>query len=85
MIGRAIGWASVLLALVMLVRDLLSWWRTGAWRAETLGSLWASVDLASLNLVQAVTQRHVAPWLWEDALLPVLLAPAWLTLAITTV
>jgi hypothetical protein len=30
-----------------------------------------------LNLVQAVVQRYLLPMIWDDLLLPVLEAPAW--------
>ena len=77
-VARVFGWALLLLAALAAIADAVRWGRTGVWRSETLGGLWAQYDVAGLNLVQAGIQRHVAPWLWDDALLPALLAPAWL-------
>jgi hypothetical protein len=30
-----------------------------------------------LNTLQAGVQRRLAPWLWDDVLLPVLVLPGW--------
>jgi hypothetical protein len=35
------------------------------------------LDPGLLNLVQAVVQRYLLPMIWDDLLLPVLEAPAW--------
>ena len=35
------------------------------------------VDRFSLNLSQAVVERYVASWLWQDVVAPLLLMPAW--------
>lgn len=79
---RVFGWALLLAAAIALATDAVLWGQTGVWRSETLGGVWARYDIAGLNLVQAGLQRHVAPWLWDDALLPVLVAPAWLALGL---
>jgi hypothetical protein len=42
-----------------------------------LGQLWFELDPPSLNMAQAGIQRHVAPWLWEDVVQPLLELPAW--------
>jgi len=42
-----------------------------------LGQLWFEIDAPSLNMTQAGLQRHVAPWLWEDVVQPILELPAW--------
>ncbi|MBW8270662.1 hypothetical protein [Caldovatus aquaticus] len=34
-----------------------------------------------LNTFQAGVQRHLAPWLWDDVLLPVLVLPSWVPFA----
>ncbi|MDA8048669.1 MAG: hypothetical protein M0002_01430 [Rhodospirillales bacterium] len=43
-----------------------------------LGSLLYSIDSGLLNLLQAGIQRHLAPWIWDSVLVPVLIRPAWL-------
>jgi hypothetical protein len=42
-----------------------------------LGQLWFEIDPPSLNMTQAGIQRHVAPWLWDDLVQPLLEQPAW--------
>ncbi len=43
----------------------------------TLGELWFMAAPQMPNTVQAVVQRRLHPALWDDAILPVLLAPAF--------
>lgn len=80
MLGRALGWALLILAVVMLGYDAWLWAAGGPVRLTAAGELWARLDLASLNLVQAVTERYIAPALWDPVLLTVLLWPAALVL-----
>lgn len=54
---------------------------SGAHSFIPLGQLWFEIDPPSLNMTQAGIQRHVAPWLWEDVIQPVLELPAWPALA----
>jgi hypothetical protein len=54
----------------------------GEYRIMALGEVWYRIDRASLNLVQAVVQRYVAPWLWEDVAQPLLLLPGWVVLGV---
>jgi hypothetical protein len=54
---------------------------SGTHRLIPLGQLWFEIDPPSLNLAQAGIQRHVAPWLWEDVVQPLLELPAWPVLA----
>ena len=81
-IGRVIGWSLIAAAVVAAGYEGVLWLQSGSHRSFAFGAMWAMVDRISLNLVQAGIQRHVAPWLWEDVVLPVLLAPAWLVLAV---
>jgi hypothetical protein len=46
-----------------------------------LGQIWFEIDPPSLNMTQAGIQRHVAPWLWDDVVQPLLEMPAWPLLA----
>ncbi|HWA79727.1 MAG TPA: hypothetical protein VG848_05375 [Acetobacteraceae bacterium] len=43
-----------------------------------LGSFLYSVDAGFLNFLQAEIQHHLAPWLWDKVVVPVLMRPAWL-------
>ena len=81
-IGRIIGWFLVAAAVGAAGYEGFSWLQSGAYRGFTFGETWAAIDRGSLNLLQAGIQRYVAPWLWEDVVLPVLLAPLWLVLAV---
>lgn len=50
---------------------------SGAHHFIPLGQLWFEIDAPSLNMTQAGIQRHVAPWLWEGVVQPILELPAW--------
>ncbi|MGC8469462.1 MAG: hypothetical protein ACP5NI_06105 [Acetobacteraceae bacterium] len=43
-----------------------------------LGLLLYRFDRGLLNLAQAGVQRHLAPWIWDRLIVPVLVRPAWL-------
>ncbi|MCA3337938.1 MAG: hypothetical protein INF90_05375 [Roseomonas sp.] len=47
-----------------------------------LGAVLFRLDPSLLNLVQAVVQRYLLPMIWDDVLLPVLEAPAWVIPAV---
>jgi hypothetical protein len=81
-IGRLIGWLFLLAALAALGRDLFDWYRTGAFAPLVVGQLWFDLHPASLNLVQAVIQRYVAPWLWDPVITTVLFFWAFAALAV---
>ena len=73
MIGRLIGWIIFLAGLSVLVRDVLVWVDTKHWAPIALGQLWFDLDRSSLNLVQAVVQRYIHPFLWDPIIVTVLL------------
>jgi hypothetical protein len=47
-----------------------------------LGGVIFRVAPAFLNTLQAGVQRRLAPWLWDDLMLPALEAPGWLVPAV---
>jgi hypothetical protein len=49
---------------------------------DSLGAVLFRLDPGLLNLVQAVVQRYLLPMIWDDLLLPVLEAPAWVVPAV---
>ncbi len=51
-------------------------------RFAALGELWFRYSRGSLNLVQAVTERYVAVFLWDRVIFPVLQQPAVLVFAL---
>jgi hypothetical protein len=49
---------------------------------DPLGAVLFRIDPGILNLAQAVVQRYLLPMLWDDVLLPVLEAPAFVAPAV---
>lgn len=76
-IGCAIGWLLVGAALVAFGQEIWLAWRSGSYGMVALGTLWYQIDAGSLNLAQAVIQRHVHPLLWDPLLVGALRWPAW--------
>jgi len=73
MIGRLIGWIFFLAGLAVLARDAFVWIETKQWAPIALGQLWYDLNRSSLNLVQAVVQRYLHPFLWDPIIVTVLL------------
>src|ERR1700680_2447534 len=73
MIGRLIGWVIFLAGLAVLARDVFVWIDTKHWAPIPLGQLWFDLNRSSLNLVQAVVQRYLHPFLWDPIIVTVLL------------
>jgi hypothetical protein len=65
------------LGLAALGYEVLLALQTGSYRMLAAGELWYALDRGSLNLVQAVIQRHVHPALWDPLLASILMWPAW--------
>ena len=80
--GRVIGWLLMVLAVATAGHEAISSLNAGAYDILAFGELWAKIDIASLNLVQAVIQRYVSPWLWDVVILNIILLPAWLVLGV---
>ncbi len=76
-VGRVIGWIVLLAGAAVLVRDLLVWIDTKHWAPLALGQLWYELNRSSLNLVQAVVQRYIHPFLWDPIILSILLSWAF--------
>ncbi len=72
-VGRVIGWLVVLAGLAVLARDVTVRIDTGRWAPIALGQLWYELNRSSLNLVQAVIQRYVSPFLWNPIIVSILL------------
>ena len=72
---RLVSGLSMLAAIVVLVLDVRIWKVSGDLDLRPLGQLWYQLDRGSLNLVQAVIERHIWPPLW-DGLVWVLQLPA---------
>ncbi len=61
------------IALLVLAAGLAGWFGPLA----PLGAAIFALHPPFLNTLQAGVQRNLAPWLWNDAMQPVLTAPAW--------
>ncbi len=74
MIRRLIGWAIVLVGLLVLARDILFSIDIKHWSPITLGQLWFDLNPSSLDHVQALMVRYLPqPHLWIWIIDPILL------------
>jgi len=73
MIGRLIGWIVFLAGVAVLAHDVFVWIDTKRWAPIAVGQLWFDLGRSSLNLVQAVVQRYIHPFLWDPIIVTVLL------------
>ena len=71
-VGRLVGWLFLVLGLTAEGHDLWGLWDTGHYQVSALGQLWAEVHRNSLLLLQPAIQRHVAVWVWDWLIFPVL-------------
>jgi hypothetical protein len=76
LIGRFLAWLFIALGLGVLAYDVWVFLNKGAVTLTALGQLWFSINPGSLNLVQAVVERYVHPFLWDPIIFSVLRAPA---------
>jgi hypothetical protein len=81
-VGRLIGWVIFLAGAAVLVRDILVWVDTKTWAPIALGQLWYQLNRSSLNLVQAVVQRYIHPFLWDPIIVNILLCWAFAVLMV---
>ena len=79
---RVIGWLILLAAVLALGWDGFNWMQSGHWAMTPAGKVWYQLSPGSLNLIQAVIERHVWKTLWNPIILAVLLMPTWLVLAV---
>ena len=76
-IGRIIGWLVCAIALMALGAETLASLEGGGYRGLAIGEIWYLIDRGSLNLMQAVVQRHLIPSM-SDGFVVILQQPAWL-------
>lgn len=70
--GQVFG---VLSAAVLVIGGWL--WLAGYDLTQPAGALWASLHVASLNLLQAIIQRYIYAPIWDTVFVPFLLLPGW--------
>ncbi len=85
MVGRAIAWIFLVLALVAAGRDGLLFLETGTYAPSSLGSLWYQLDRGSLDFTQNAIERYLHPALWHSGLYPLLNWPAWAVLGVVAI
>ena len=81
-VGRVIGWIILVAGATVLARDVMVWIHTKVWAPIALGQLWYQLNRSSLNLVQAIIQRHVLAFLWDPIIVGVLLCWAFAVLMV---
>ena len=85
--GLIIGWIWLALVLILIGVEAIHAFEGERYRLLTLGELWFRLDQAagagSLNMTQAIIQRHISVWLWESVIQNVLILPAWGIVGIT--
>ena len=76
---RVVVVVGVLFLLVMALVIGLGIWLvvTGTSPTAIAGQVWFELDNGSLNLLQAVTQRYIAPFLWDPLAITLLNWPLW--------
>ena len=74
--AHIVAWAALILALLIAMRDGLTSLEQNALVIRRLGQIWFEIDPPSLNLAQAVVERYLAPWLWDDVIIHILQVPA---------
>jgi hypothetical protein len=79
---RLIGYVLLLAGIAALGAEIYRSLEAGHWVLLPFGEIWATIDIESLNIVQAGLERHVHPLLWDPVLLSIVLAPAWLVLGL---
>ena len=72
-----LGWLLATAAVVAVAYELLKFAETGSYRLIPVGELWFETSVTSLNLMQAVVQRYLHPFLWDPIIAGVLQWPAW--------
>jgi hypothetical protein len=81
-IVRLLGLLLLVGALWAAAMQFQMWAHSGRFIPLPLGQMWFNIDPPSLNLVQAVIERHVWPPLWDPVILTVLRWPAWAVLGL---
>ncbi|WP_085902452.1 hypothetical protein [Kiloniella majae] len=72
---RILGWFFLAIALASLAFDLFQLMEQDSFQLSLLGENWFAVHPGSLNLLQAVTERYIGLWLWDDVFSPLLFLP----------
>ena len=72
-----LGAALTAAAVLALLYELSAALQAGEWRIVPAGEIWFTLHTASLNLVQAIVQRYLHPFLWDPVIAGFLQWPLW--------
>ncbi len=75
---RLIGIMLLCIAVAAIGWEIYVSLQAASYRLIATGEWWYRLDVASLNMAQAVVQRYVHPFLWEGVIAPVLTWPLWI-------
>lgn len=74
---RLLGYLVLALAFIAAVVDASKSVAAGKLALTPLGQAWFDLHSGSLNFIQALIQRYVAPVIWDPVIVSVLLLPGW--------
>jgi hypothetical protein len=77
---RSAGLLMIVFGCVVFTRDLIDFFEKNIFRSTPLGTIWYLIDSESLTGAQALIERGVAVWLWQDVVGEFLSWPAWAVL-----
>tara|TARA_B100000686_G_scaffold174940_1_gene182000 strand:- start:423 stop:728 length:306 start_codon:yes stop_codon:yes gene_type:complete len=81
---RFIGWAFMIIALLLALKDIIQLYETKNKNILSLGQIWFDIDQqlgsATLNNSQAFIQRSISASLWENFIQQILISPAFFSL-----
>ena len=75
-LGCFFGWLFALATFAVAGWEFLARDPEKGFELRPAGELWKSIDLGSLNLVQAVIERYIGPPLWDHVVFKLLLLPS---------
>jgi len=78
---RFLGYGFLALAIIAGISDASSSIALSELHMAPLGRVWFDLSPETLNLAQAVVQRHIHPSLWDPAIQEVLTWPVWAVFA----
>ena len=85
MAGRIVFWLLAVLAVGLAGWDGYRSIQAGKPLSTPLGQFWYAIDPGSLNLLQAVVERYLHPYLWDPIVFTVLLWPGWAVFGVLAV
>ena len=78
---RILAWLLFAGAVFSAGLDGLSWAESGEYAPIPVGQVWAAIHQESLTALEPALARLAPAALWDDAVFPVLMAPAWMVAA----